>query len=68
MKDMGLMNYFLGLENWQGDEELFFCQGKYANEILKKFRMEKKKPMETPLTGNLRKEDATSRKVVEDTI
>eukprot|EP00253_Pinus_taeda_P028389 PITA_28389 len=35
-------------------------QGKYANEILKHFHMEMCKPMETPLTGNWRKEDATS--------
>jgi hypothetical protein len=30
MKDMGLMHYFLGLEVWQGDGELFVSQGKYA--------------------------------------
>ena len=23
MKDLGLMHYFLGMEVWQGDEELF---------------------------------------------
>ena len=34
MKDMGLMYYFLRLEVWQGDGELFVSQGKYANEIL----------------------------------
>jgi hypothetical protein len=68
MKDMGLMHYFLGLEVWQGDGELFVSQGKYANEILKKFHMESSKPMETPLAGNWRKEDATSGEVVEATI
>eukprot|EP00253_Pinus_taeda_P035186 PITA_35186 len=65
MKDMGLMHYFLGMEVWQGDGELFVSQGKYANEILKRFCMESNKPMETPLAGNWRKEDATSREVVE---
>jgi len=36
MKDPGLMNYFLGMEVYKVDEELFFSKGKYANEILKK--------------------------------
>ena len=31
MKDMGLMHYFLGMEVWQKDGELFVSQGKYAN-------------------------------------
>lgn len=52
MKDLGLMNYFLGMEVWQGDGELFVSQGKYANEILKRFNMESCMPMETPLAGN----------------
>eukprot|EP00253_Pinus_taeda_P007453 PITA_07453 len=68
MKDLGLMHYFMGMEVWQGDEELFVSQGKYANKILKKFRMEISKPMETPLAGNWRKEDATYSEVVEATI
>ena len=52
MKDMGLMHYFLGMEVWQGDGELFISQDKYANEILRRFHMESNKPMETPLVGN----------------
>eukprot|EP00253_Pinus_taeda_P024530 PITA_24530 len=68
MKDLGLMHYFLGMEVWKGDEELFVSQGKYANEMLKKFHMERNKPMESPLAGNWRKEDATSSEVVEATI
>eukprot|EP00253_Pinus_taeda_P017760 PITA_17760 len=59
MKDMGLMHYFLGMEVWQRDGEVFVSQGKYANEILKRFHMEMCKPMETPLAGNWRNEDAT---------
>ena len=68
MKDMGLMHYFLGMEVWQGDGELFVSQGKYANEILRRFDMDMCKPMETPLAGNWRKEDATSGEVVEATV
>eukprot|EP00253_Pinus_taeda_P014968 PITA_14968 len=63
MKDMGLMHYFLGMEVWQKDGEVFVSQGKYANEILRRFHMEKCKPMQT-LAGNWRKEDATSGEVV----
>eukprot|EP00253_Pinus_taeda_P027081 PITA_27081 len=60
MKDMSLMHYFLGMEVWKKDGEVFVSQGKYANEILRKFHMEKCKPMQTPLASNWRKEDATS--------
>ena len=42
-------------------------QGKYAKEILSKFNMEGCKPMDTPLPGNWRKEDATSGEVVNAT-
>eukprot|EP00253_Pinus_taeda_P009394 PITA_09394 len=52
MKDMGLMHYFLGMEVWQGDGEIFISQGNYANEILRRFHMESSKPMEAPLDGN----------------
>eukprot|EP00253_Pinus_taeda_P032031 PITA_32031 len=51
MKDIGLMHYFLGMEVWQKDGELFVSQGKYANEILRRFHMEKCKLMQTPLAN-----------------
>lgn len=50
------------------DGELLVSQGKYANEILKKFRMDSCKPMDTPLAGNWRKEDASSGEEVKATI
>lgn len=68
MKDLGLMHYFMGMEVWQGDEELFVSHGKRANEILKKFHMESIKPMKIPLVGNWRKDDDTLGDVVEATI
>ncbi len=43
-------------------------QGKYGNEILRRFYMESNKPMETPIVGNWRKDDATSGEVVEATV
>eukprot|EP00253_Pinus_taeda_P003423 PITA_03423 len=60
MKNMGLMHYFLVLELWQGDGDLFVFQGKYANDILQRFHMDKCKPIETSLATKCRKEDATS--------
>ena len=68
MKYMARMHYFLGMEVWQKDGEVFVSQSKYANEILRRFHMEKCKPMQTPLAGNWRKEDATSGEVVEATV
>eukprot|EP00253_Pinus_taeda_P020849 PITA_20849 len=60
MKDLGLLHYFLGLEIWQRSDGLFVSQGKYAWEILEKFNMHGYKPVDTPLLGGWRKEDATS--------
>eukprot|EP00253_Pinus_taeda_P033913 PITA_33913 len=51
MKDMSLMHYFLGMEVWQKDGDFFVSQGEYANEILRRFHMEKCKPMQTPLAN-----------------
>ena len=59
MKDMGLIHYFLGLEVWKGDGELFVSKGNYSNEIIQRFQMDSCKPMEIPLVTNSRKEDAT---------
>eukprot|EP00253_Pinus_taeda_P020454 PITA_20454 len=68
MKDMGLTHYFLGMEVWEKDGELFVSKGNYANEILGRFHMEKCKPMQNPLAGNWRKEDSTLGEVVEATM
>ena len=65
---MGLMHYFLGIKVWQKDGEVFVFQGKYANEILRRFHIEKCKTMQTPLVGNWRKEDTTSGEVVATTV
>ena len=68
MKDLGLLHYFLGLEIWQQEGELFVSQGKYAQEILEKFHMQGCKPLNTLLLGNWKKEDATSEEVVDATV
>ena len=43
-------------------------QGKYSRKILEKFHMQGCKPIDTPLPGNWKKEDATSSEVVDATI
>ena len=62
---MGLLHYFLGLEIWKRYGELFVSQGNYAKEIPRKFHMGGSKPIETPLVGKSRKEDATLGEVVD---
>ena len=47
---------------------MFVSQGKYAREILEKFHMQGCKPIDAPLPGNWRKEDATSVEVVDATV
>jgi hypothetical protein len=37
MKDLGIMKYFLGIEVDQLTKSLFFCQKKYAIDIIKRF-------------------------------
>eukprot|EP00253_Pinus_taeda_P006867 PITA_06867 len=68
MKDLGFLDYFLGLEILQRSDGLFVSQGKYAREILEKFDMHGYKPIDTPLPGGWRKEDATSVEVVDATV
>jgi hypothetical protein len=53
MKDLGPMNYFLGLEVWKSPDNISLNQEKYAVEILKKFDMLECKSMNTPMETNL---------------
>jgi len=55
MKDLGLMHYYLGLEVWQGPNEVYLGQGKHVIEILKKFDMMDCEPMTTPMITNLKR-------------
>ena len=54
MKNLGMMHYFLGMEVWQNANGIFLEQGKYAVEILKRFRMMDCKAMTTPMALNLK--------------
>ena len=39
MKDLDMIHYFLGMEVWQNADGISPGQGKYAVEILNRFRM-----------------------------
>src|ERR1700733_4085980 len=62
MKDLGQMHYFLGLEVWQQKGEIFLGQGRYATEMLKRFRLQDYRPMATPMIANWKKIDASKKK------
>eukprot|EP00253_Pinus_taeda_P016383 PITA_16383 len=68
MKALGQMHYFLGLEVWQQKGEIFLGQGRYATEILKRFRMEDCRPMANPMITNWKKIDASEDKDVDPTL
>ena len=55
MKDLCLMHYFLGLEIWQRNDEIFLSQGKYTVDILHIFSIVDCKSINTPIDSNLRK-------------
>ena len=43
------MKYFLGIEVTQSEDGIFINQSKYANHVLKRFRMMNCKPIVTPI-------------------
>jgi hypothetical protein len=68
MKDLGMMHYFLGLEVWQRQDEIFLNQGKYTVEILKRFGMLDCKAMATPMVSNLKLLQDTTSETVDVTL
>ena len=61
MKDLGKLNYCLGLEVWKETGKTMITQSKYVREILKKFNMSDYKATSIPLDQNLKlyNEDGT---------
>ena len=52
MSDLGIMNYFLGMEIYQCSSSIFISQRKYVVDILKKFKLESCKEVATLLAQN----------------
>ncbi|CAH9095067.1 unnamed protein product [Cuscuta epithymum] len=61
MTDLGMLQYFLGLEVKQGKEGTFLCQKRYALNLLKRFHMEACETIATPMNASekLQKNDGT---------
>ncbi|GJX91769.1 uncharacterized mitochondrial protein-like protein [Tanacetum coccineum] len=53
IKDLGALNYFLGLEVAYTDNGLFLTQSKYARDILKRADLYDSKPVSTPLATHV---------------
>ena len=61
MKDLGLLNYFLGLQVTQSTDGVFITQKKYNEDMLKQYGMHQCKSEMTPVNSNerLRYNDST---------
>ncbi|KAL8094563.1 hypothetical protein AgCh_036190 [Apium graveolens] len=68
MTDIGQMSYFLGVEVKQRKDGIFMSQKKYAEQILKKFRMEECKPVSTPAEGSIKLRINSTRESVNPTL
>ena len=68
MKDLGMMQYFLGLEVWKSRDEIFLNQAKYIVEILKRFGMLDCKAITTPMTTNLKLLNDDTLEVIDATL
>jgi hypothetical protein len=53
MSMMGELNFFLGLQIKQTQDETFVHQGKYIKDVLKKFDMGEAKPLSTPMSTTM---------------
>ncbi|GKB73135.1 retrovirus-related pol polyprotein from transposon TNT 1-94 [Tanacetum coccineum] len=54
MSMMEELNFFLGLQIKQMEDEIFFNQSKYIKEMLKKFGLEDSKPTKTPMSTEIK--------------
>ncbi|KAK6149332.1 hypothetical protein DH2020_016857 [Rehmannia glutinosa] len=54
MKDMGELNFFLGLQIKQCQEGIYISQSKYTKELLKKFGIEEGRTVSTPMATNIK--------------
>ena len=57
MSDLGLLNYFLGMEVVQDEEGISLSQECYAKKLLEKFNMKDCKTMETPLVPHSKSQE-----------
>ena len=70
MKDLELVLYFLGLEDWKNPGNIVLTQGNYAGDILQRFEMQDCKSMGVPMTFKLTKlgDSATNSQSMDSTL
>ncbi|KAL5577935.1 hypothetical protein UlMin_019634 [Ulmus minor] len=54
LKDLGELNYFLGIEVWSTDKGLHLSQKKYICDLLKRSKMDQANPLPTPMVSSLK--------------
>ena len=67
MSMMGELNYFLGLQIKQLKDGIFLSQAKYYKDLLKKFEMDKCKPISTPFSTSCHLDYDEARIAVDET-
>ena len=60
MRDLGDLNYFLGIKITRRKEVLHMSQGHYLRKVLKKFKMENCAPVKTPVVSQVFQECQSS--------
>ena len=65
MTDMALLHFFLGIEVNQQEDGIFNSQKKYANNILKRFKMKSAMPLCTPMEVSLKLSKSENEKSVD---
>eukprot|EP00253_Pinus_taeda_P029133 PITA_29133 len=68
MKDLGSLHYCLGLEVFRDTGQTFLTQGKYARNLLEKFRMDRCRSTATHLQQNLKLSSDDGTKEVDATM
>jgi hypothetical protein len=68
MTNLVMMKYFLGIEVNQSEDGIFICQNKYANDILKRFRMVNYKLVVTPIATGTKLSKSDERSCVDLTL
>ncbi|KAL5568742.1 hypothetical protein UlMin_025317 [Ulmus minor] len=54
LKDLGKLNYFLGIEGWSTDKGLHLSQKKFIFDLLKRSKMDQANPLPTPMGSSLK--------------
>ncbi|GJZ77233.1 retrovirus-related pol polyprotein from transposon TNT 1-94 [Tanacetum coccineum] len=67
MSMMVELNFFLGLQIKQLDDDIFFNQSKYIKEMLMKFGLEDSKPIKTPMSSETKLTRDEDGKSIDDT-